>query len=148
MKKLLAGFALIALACSLAFYGCGNDKITSAGSVRLVSDGKQYEPYSNFVNSYSQDVFADGMPKQPQDVINELSAIHIASGARVAINGKTKQPPVYTLYSEQFQEVYFQQDGFALPHEPGKYILCVDVTWGKEGEKEYAGYQYFFLINK
>lgn len=146
MKRLIAILAAILFLVSSGLYGCGINKDVSVGTVWLVTGGTQYEPMENLTQAYTHDVYSDGRVKKPQDVEGELSTISISDGTKITIKGRTKNAPTYTLYNDQYQEVYSSQTEFSIPDEPGKYILCVGVTWGEKDKEEYSVYQYFFMI--
>ncbi len=147
MRKLQVIIACILLVGLIGLY-VFSSKDVAEGTVRLISGGKQYEPLDTFMCAYTHDVFSDGRIKRPQDVTNELTAISVDDQVRVVVSGITKHDPTYTLYDERFRKVYSTQEGFSLPDEPGRYILCIGVTWGIPFKKEYRVLQYFFMIDK
>ena len=147
MRKLQVIVACILLVGLIGLYVFGS-KDVAEGTVRLVSGGQQYEPMVNFMCAYTSNVFSDGRIKRPQDVAEELTAVPVTDHARVTVSGIMKNLPTYTLFDEQYREVYSTQEGFSLPEEPGRYILCVGVTWGFSFKEEYRVLQYFFLIDK
>jgi hypothetical protein len=134
------------LILSLGLCGCDTRESASVGSVKLISAGKQYAPFQNFVYSRNRDgLYADGMKKQPQEVADELETISISNDVRIDLNGK-RANSCYTLYDEHNQKVYDCRETFLMPEEPGKYIICVNVTWGTK--EVYNGMEYFFMINR
>ncbi|MHB8061782.1 MAG: hypothetical protein ACYDG2_03975 [Ruminiclostridium sp.] len=147
MKKLLVFVSITVLALSVGLYGCTKEKTVSVGDIKLISAGEQYAPFQNWIFSLDKDGLAsDGERKQPKDIVNELDTALVSDDVQIVIEGKTTGLQYYTLYDEQYQEVYYGQEKFVMPEESGKYILCAEVTWGTE--KEYDGYQYFFIIEK
>ncbi len=147
MKKMLVFISLLVLVLSLGLYGCSKEKTVSVGEVKLVSAGEQYAPFQNWIFSLNKDgLVSDGERKQPKDIVNELDTVSVSDDVQIAIDGKTAGLQYYTLYDEQYQEVYYRQEKFMMPEKSGKYILCAEVTWGTE--KEYDGYQYFFMMEK
>lgn len=38
----------------------------------------------------------------------------------------------YTVYTEDFEELYFRRDTFSYPEEPGTYYIVVDTAWGSQ----------------
>lgn len=146
MKKLLAIVSVAVLALSIGLFGCTKERIVFAGDIKLVSAGEQYAPFQNWIYSLKDGVAADGMRKQPKDVANELEPVSVSDDVQIVLEGRTTGLQYYTLYDEQYREVYYRQDEFVMPEETGKYILCAEVAWGTKDE--YDGYQYFFAMEK
>lgn len=139
-RSILAAILLL----SLGLVGC--NQAASVGDVKLVSAEVQYTPFQNMLFSLENGLCADYERIHPKDIVDQLDAVLISDDAHIVISGKTTGQQYYTLYDAQYKEIYARQDHFVLPDEPGRYVLCVEVTWGTE--KEYMGYQYFFLMEK
>lgn len=122
------------------------ETVVSVGEIWLVSAGEQYAPFENWIYSLDKDgLAADGERKQPKDIINELEIISVYDDVQIVIDGQATDLQYYTLYDEQYQEIYYRQEKFMKPEKPGKYILSVEVVWGNEA---YDGYQYIFILEK
>lgn len=139
-RSILAAILLL----SLGLVGC--NQAASVGDVKLVSAEEQHTPFQNFIFSLKDGLAVDSERRDPKDIVNQLEAVLISDDAHIVISGKTTGQQYYTLYDAQYKEIYARQDIFVPPDESGRYVLCVEVTWGTE--KEYTGYQYFFLMEK
>ncbi len=145
MRKLFGFAVAVVLVLAVGFCGCDDAKVPDR-SIRLVTGEQEYAPsVMNGVFSLQNNVVGDSAWKKPQDVIDELEAVSIDGDIRIVLEGDVLGKQLYTLYDEEY-EVLYQENEFTEPQEPGKYVLCVLVTWGTE--KAHSGYQYFFLLEK
>ena len=138
MKKLSVSFIIAVLVLLLGLSGCNEEAAVSAGDdsddevsigeIKLVSAEEEYAPYENWIYALDKNnLAADGMWLQPDEVAAELEAIPVLDNAYIVIEGQTTGRQTYTLYSEQYKELYCKTE-FTMPDKPGTYILCVQVA--------------------
>ena len=144
MKKAICIFV-----SSVILLLCLSSCATKANSMKVIVDGQEHTPSSNWIFSLSKDgVAADGARMQPKDAADESTAIPLKDTISVLIEGETTGAPYYTLYklSDNFEEIYYRSDRFEAPADNGTFLCIAEVTWGNEDQ--YEGYQYFFKFTK
>jgi hypothetical protein len=143
MKKALLVVVVI-LVFIFTMYGCQNKNLV--GSISIISSEKEYLPESNWINSLEDGLAGDGMRKAPNEVSAGLDEIPLTGDLEIIIDGKTTGNPAYTLFNEDYEEVYYRNHEFKEPSEPGVYILLIELVWGNK--TRYEGFQYFFKLIK
>ncbi|MDD4493198.1 MAG: hypothetical protein PHV32_02410 [Eubacteriales bacterium] len=126
----------------------GYDPIAGyVGQIYVKTNGQEYEPFTNwYAQKEYNGPFADGMRLQPKDVDAKLPEINISDDFEIIIEGNHLRRSHYSLFDEEYNQVYYRHWENAAPSEPGTYILLIDVMWGNKVQN--AEYQYFFKIVK
>jgi hypothetical protein len=124
------------------------------GNVYVHASGMKYTPYIHFLYAAIRDeyglIMGDGIPLSIslEDAFKTLSVIHFSNDFRIEIEGKDASSVRYSLYNANFEPLYFIEQSFTAPAEPGTYMLCVDVKWESQDpdSQEYTGNSYIFKI--
>ena len=179
MKRKIAIVTLTIFICALQF-GCGqspafdesdaiparngesqnvpteevpNQSQFKAGSVTVISGGKEYEPYVHFVAGYNGEIFADGADLPLEEVAETLPVIQYADDFQIIIDGVYAEKVSYSLYDDELELILESSParGIEIPPETGMYMLRVGVYWSN-GETSYelmrySQSSYFFMIS-
>jgi hypothetical protein len=123
------------------------------GTVTVISNGMEHEPYEHFNFAFDGEVSADGLELSLEDVSNTLTEIKYADDFQIVIDGIYAERSSYALYNEKLELIYESPStapGFSIPTEAGIYLLSVGVLWSNgEADHEnmrYSGFEYIFKI--
>ena len=131
----------------------------SLGSVKIISDGEEYEPRINGLFGFKDGIFYDTFGIDLLDIADTLALIPLGDDFEIVIDGGIRygnrtfklyglNNGEWALISESFEDPL---DISGIPLEPGEYIFCITLAWqnGLEGDLlAYVGLQYSFKLIK
>jgi len=141
-----------------------NDELSfEIGSVRLIADGVEHEPYIHFVHATTSIegslVSISGLRFSLwlEEVLDTMSEIQYVENLQIVIEGQDGEiasswdaPEYYNemrlvnIFAESFVD---GKADVSLPGVSGTYLVLVNVQWSGDGE-EFVSYQYVFKIVK
>lgn len=130
----------------LFFSGCsvfdGN-----AGEVHIMSQGKMYDVVSNRIfKGHGEKVKNINDKKDIKEFSAEIeSEIPYSEDFAIYVQGNHTDHVLYSLYDEEFTELYSGRKECETPLTEGKYYCLMEITWGDEDS--FVGYQYCFSFN-
>jgi len=117
------------------------------GTVTIVSNGREHEPYVHFIAGFDGEMFADGIDISIEEVAAALPEIQYADDFQIVINGIYAEKAFCSLYNDKLElinEWSAFDPVFSIPVESGTHILSIGVGWNN-GVNEGANMRYVFL---
>ena len=127
-------------------------------AVKIVSEGKKYEPYRQYLISAAITdtgmLMGDGHPLELAEMFDSLTEISYADDFQVIIGVKDANSVKYSWHTDRndFLMPYTDigQNDLIIPSKKGVYIFCVDIGWdnGKTDPdyREYTYNRYIFKV--
>ena len=124
------------------------------GSVTVYSGGALHTPFEHFFHGAG--LFGGGFmsvsgpPFSFENAMAEMTEIIVCENFEIIITGDYASHVTFSLYDENFEQIYGWEDSFTAPTGPGVFILCVDVSWRNDAcdspFRGFTGMRYAFLI--
>jgi|GEM_PF-4569142 len=129
------------------------------GSVAVVSDGEEYEPYHQGTDAGGWSLrgrwSVEWGTTPLAELFDTLPDIPYADNLQVVVDGKDARYITYTLYDENLEPVVIDgsmllgTEDVSIPEEPGVYILSILVCWGNPYLSDfYSVEQYLVKITR
>jgi len=156
MKEfLVAAFCLIVLGIAVLVVFSAPKELT-VGTVRIISGGVEHEPLTIWTGDCLLVLVPtiENLVNPSYGMYQEYGKIPIVTWVydfRVVIAGKDARSKSFTLYCEEFQDIFSAYDDFVMPEESGVYYLEIHVGWwnGQSGNRHRStGSVNFFKIIK
>ena len=132
----------------------GPDMPYVIGEVRIMSNGVEHEPHEHFLHGVilreGGFLSGGGLPFSLEEVSELLTEIEYTDDFQVIIDGDDARSVGFSLYDDNFDVIYTNNDSFLSPDETGVYILYVDVVWSNLDDdsepREFTMIRYIFKI--
>jgi hypothetical protein len=126
------------------------------GTVMIISNGVEYEPFTHkfFSNRFFHGgiISAEMPPLSWEEASESLTEIVYSDNLIIDITGNYATRIRYSLYDDNFNNIYMYEENFIPPTEAGVYMLRVMVIWTnmeiEQHSREGSGMNYIFKIKR
>ena len=100
------------------------------GTVIIIANGVEHLPHEHFSHGVTIGMSVSGLPLMLEEIARQLQEISYSNDFDIVIAGDDASSVRFSLYDENFNNIYSFKDGFVPPTESGVFLLSIDVVWG------------------